>query len=53
VQCFYKGIFVCNQSGNHPLEDLAKYGYKPDTKYKFLIILFIFLAAHHKPNIEI
>jgi hypothetical protein len=25
-------IFVCRQSGNHPLEDLAKSSYKPNMK---------------------
>jgi hypothetical protein len=53
VQCFFEGIFVCNQSGNHPSEDLTKYGYKPDTKVQVLNHPFIILAAHHKPNIEI
>ncbi len=30
------------KSGNHPWEDLAKSGYKPNMKYKSLIILLYF-----------
>jgi hypothetical protein len=26
-------IFVSSQSGDHPLEDLAKYGYRPQIFY--------------------
>jgi hypothetical protein len=29
-QCVFVGIFVCNQSGNHFKNNLAKYGYKPN-----------------------
>jgi hypothetical protein len=39
---FSLGIFVCSQSGYHPEENLAKSGYKPDMKYKPLIILLYF-----------
>ncbi len=28
------GILVCSQSGDPPLEDLSKSGYKPEMKYK-------------------
>jgi len=36
--------------GNHPLEDLAKSGYKLDMKYKKSLIHFsIFVATHSKP----
>jgi hypothetical protein len=27
------GILLCRPSGNHPYEDLAKSGYKPDMKF--------------------
>jgi hypothetical protein len=33
------GIFLCSQSGDYPWEDLAKSGYKPEVKFKNLIIL--------------
>jgi len=45
----------CTQSGNHPLEGLAKYcAYKPDMNYKSLIIILpiIFWLHTFKPNIE-
>jgi hypothetical protein len=32
---------------------LALFGYKPDMKYKTLIIPYISLAKHSKPNIQI
>jgi hypothetical protein len=32
----------CKKSGNHLWEDLAKSGYKPNVKYKSLIILLYF-----------
>jgi hypothetical protein len=37
--------FVFGQSGDHPLEDFAKYGCKPDMKYKSLIIPLFSLAT--------
>jgi hypothetical protein len=49
---FYELLFVlkwllsigrCRKSSNHPLEDLAKSGYKPNMKYQASIIL---LATH-------
>jgi hypothetical protein len=30
------------KSGNHLSEDLAKFGYLPDMKYKSLIIIYAF-----------
>jgi hypothetical protein len=47
---FLLGISVCSSSGDHslercrqvsnlPYEDLAKYGYEPEIKYKYLTIL--------------
>jgi hypothetical protein len=33
------------QNVEHPSEDLAKSGYKPEIKYKFSIILSIYLAT--------
>jgi hypothetical protein len=55
------GIFVCSQSGNpsigrqrksddHWLEDLAKYGYKPEIKYKSLITL-LYVWLHNENQI--
>jgi hypothetical protein len=32
-------LFAAKESGDHPSEDLAKSGYKPDMKYKCLISL--------------
>jgi hypothetical protein len=29
---FFLGISVCSSGGNHPKEDLAKSGYKPEIK---------------------
>jgi hypothetical protein len=57
-QCFL-GIFVCSQSGyhpledakksdNHPLEDLAKFGNKPDMKVQYFSHPFIILARKKK-----
>jgi hypothetical protein len=61
---FVLGIFVCSQSGHHhSLQDVkivmiikafAKSGYKPEIKYKSLIILLhICLAKHWKAGIWI
>jgi hypothetical protein len=61
---FSKGVFVCSQSGNHPLEnvertghhpqdDLAKYGYTSEIKYKSLIILLCVWLHNEKPNMQI
>jgi hypothetical protein len=36
------------QNVEHPSEDLAKSGYKPEIKYKFSIILSIYLATQWK-----
>jgi hypothetical protein len=57
-------FFVCSQSGNHPQEDvkemaitprkkdLVKSGYKPEVKYKSLIILLVYFWLYNeKPNI--
>jgi hypothetical protein len=50
------GIFVCSQSGHHSLQDvkivaiikaLAKSGYKPEIKYKSLIILLHICLAKY------
>jgi hypothetical protein len=41
-QWFCLGIFVCSQSGDHPWEDLAKSGYKPETNYQSLFIFLYF-----------
>jgi hypothetical protein len=38
----FLGFFIHSQSGNHPQEDLAKSGYKPEIKYKYVIILLFF-----------
>ncbi len=37
-----KWLWRCRKSGHHPEEDLAKYGYKPNMKYKSLAILLYF-----------
>jgi hypothetical protein len=37
--------FVSSQSGDHPIEDIAKYGCKPDMKYKSLSIPLFSLAT--------
>ncbi len=29
---FFSSILRCSQTGNHPQEDLAKFGYRPDMK---------------------
>jgi hypothetical protein len=53
---FVLGIFVCSQSGHHSLQDvkivtivkaLVKSGYKPEIKYKSLIILLHIRLAKH------
>lgn len=31
--CKFSGILLCRQSGNHPYENLAKSGDKPDMKF--------------------
>jgi hypothetical protein len=47
VATIFRNIFL---NGYHPLEDLAKYGYKPNRKYiNFLIIILYFLVTHEKP----
>ncbi len=38
---------------DHPWEDLAKSGYKPNMKYESLIIKLYFSATNWKPNVEI
>jgi hypothetical protein len=43
-------IGSCRQSDNHPQEDLAKSGYKPDIKYKPLIIL-LYVWLHNDNHI--
>jgi hypothetical protein len=44
---FILKFILCNPSDNHPQEDLAMSGYRPNMKYKILIIRFsIFLATY-------
>ncbi len=60
---FFSGIFVCSQSGDHPQEDvrkwgpsqedLSKYGNNWELKYKSLIILLHFWLHNDKPKIRI
>jgi len=50
--CFFEGILLCSLSGNHPYEDLAKFGYKPDMKYKSLNNLLL-KAKFRNPTIFI
>jgi hypothetical protein len=38
----------CKKSGDHPWEDLVKYGYKLSMKYKFLIILLLLLHTENQ-----
>jgi hypothetical protein len=35
----------CGQTGNHPQEDSAIFGYTPDTKIKHLRIIYIHILA--------
>jgi hypothetical protein len=42
-----------NRSGNHPVEDLAKSGYKLNMKHKVLILLLFFSAKLVELNLGI
>ncbi len=59
-QCFVKKyifyfilFYLCRQSGGHPSEDLAKFGYKRDRKVDFLIKnLWYFWLSLEPPFME-